>query len=633
MIPLLPKLTSFKLSRFEPLFTKDISSPIPHDLFIIAGGNGLGKTTIMQAIIYCIAGEMDITIEQEKSKRWDLNYFYGKLNDHAIASIETGFSIGKHKVIIQRGFKSKLISKLLIDGEESSNLRELDSSYKNFIEQDCGYKSFDDFRFIVHKLCYLPETRPDLVWNLDTQIRILMTIFSDIIDESRFREQRDDLKQLDSTRRHINVAINHTKAEIKKRSIEEKDDEKEDVTEEVETLRMDDTEIEEATKQLSEIYKERLRVNKELKIAANELSIVSSDVEKLEEELSKARESFLLSKLSGFEKHETRMAIHKLLFLKLCPACGNKASELSQSAEILVQKSCCPLCGADEHLDTEINLPQLDAELKEKIVFQLEYEKRVLKLEEMLNYINKQENILQVKVDKIRLRKPVVSSLYSTPQKEKDVLKLDLKNLERQYAEIDNRFIKLQDWLDKEYNAFYKTATLRLERLRQIYKKYATSFLGVTCDLEETESGDKFLNLNLFVPSFNDHIRTRPDMCSEAQRFFLDIAFRLALIDLAAQLSKSSASFICETPENSLDISYIENVSTMFRTFAEKRHTILITTNIQPGGLARPILRGKSIREKKKSILNLLEYGHLSDVQEKNISKLNEEFKAIISSR
>jgi len=462
-------------------------------------------------------------------------------------------------------------------------------------------------------------------------MRILMTLFSDVIDENQFREQRAILKQLDSKQRHINVAINNAKDQLTSLLSYEKDAATNEESEEAEICQMDHSEIDDAMKQLSEIYKQRLQLNKDRREATKKMSSITSEVEKLEDELSAARESFLLSNIAGFEKHEARMAMHKLLFLKLCPACGNKASTLSQNAEMLASKNCCPLCGSDERLHADVDMPQLDAELTEKISQQLDIEKRVLKIEAMLDNVNRQESILQLIIDKIRIANPIISSAYTPPQREKNELKKELKNLENQYIEINGRFNKLQDELDSKYNTFREAATLRLKRLRQIYKEYATSFLGTQCDLEEAAASDRFLNLNLFVPRFDEKTRPRPETCSEAQRFFLDIAFRLALIDLTAQLSKSAASFICETPENSLDISYIENVATMFKTFAGKGHVILLTTNIQPGGLAKPILRERGVREKRKSILNLLEYGHLSDVQQKNIEKLNDEFKAIIT--
>lgn len=630
MTPLLPKLKSVSISRFEPLFKKNIEISIPKDLFLVAGGNGLGKTTIVQAIVYCIAGELDIAIEKDKSKRWRVSYFHGRIDDRDVATVETKFEIADTEVVIRRGFKSKVVLELSMDGETIKDQRKIDSIYANFITQKCGYQSFDDFRFVIHKLCYLPETRPDLAWDIDTQIRILMTLFSDIIDENQFRIQRKDLKELDSKRRHIKVAINKANDQIEQiLSYDEDEIEEDNESDDGSSVFQD--EFESVREKLSELYGQRLKLQKKLRKATRNLSNVAADVEGLESKLTLAGERFFLNKLSGFERKEARLAIHKLFFRSICPACGSNSSELHERAKKLAMNNCCPLCGADEQLLADIDLPQLEADLTEKASQRIILEKEVLKLETLIDNLNNQESLLQTKIDKYRISTPVISESCTTTEGEEQDLKAELKKLKRKYKAINARFNKLRDELDSKYASFHQTATARLKKLKNIYQSYATSFLGVECQLVESTSGDRFLDLNLFVPSFDNKIRRKPQECSEAQRFFLDIAFRLALIDLTAQLSQSKALFICETPESSLDISYIENVASMFIAFSDNKHTILLTTNIQPGGLAKPILRKKSKREKKNCILNLLNYGQLSDVQRKNIRLLNNEYNAILN--
>ena len=65
--PIIPRLVRAKLSGYAPLFNDTIEFEIKHGQFLILGGNGLGKTTILQSIIYCIAGEADSDIEKEKT--------------------------------------------------------------------------------------------------------------------------------------------------------------------------------------------------------------------------------------------------------------------------------------------------------------------------------------------------------------------------------------------------------------------------------------------------------------------------------------------------------------------------------------------------------------------------------------
>jgi hypothetical protein len=170
----------------------------------------------------------------------------------------------------------------------------------------------------------------------------------------------------------------------------------------------------------------------------------------------------------------------------------------------------------------------------------------------------------------------------------------------------------------------------RSNELSRLYTDYATEFLGLHCDLVESASSDNFLNLHLFVPRFEDVARDTPEACSEAQRFFLDIAFRMALIDLSCRLSKHTSSFLCETPESALDLSYVDNVLRMFVRFAAQHHTILLTANVQRQGIAELLLVRMPVRQRPKRLLNLFAVGRLSLVQQTNRRKIDTALRAIL---
>jgi hypothetical protein len=106
--------------------------------------------------------------------------------------------------------------------------------------------------------------------------------------------------------------------------------------------------------------------------------------------------------------------------------------------------------------------------------------------------------------------------------------------------------------------------------------------------------------------------------CSEAQRFFLDIAFRMAMMEVATEATDTKTSFVCETPESALDLSYIDNVVTMFDRFERNGHTVLLSTNVQRGGVAEGLIKNTPLAERSQRIVNLLDIGRLSDVQRQN---------------
>jgi recombinational DNA repair ATPase RecF len=70
----LPTLHGFSLKDFRPLFRSAAWLDLHEGMNLVQGGNGLGKTTLMQAIVYGMAGGTE-DIEQDRSQRWDHRYF------------------------------------------------------------------------------------------------------------------------------------------------------------------------------------------------------------------------------------------------------------------------------------------------------------------------------------------------------------------------------------------------------------------------------------------------------------------------------------------------------------------------------------------------------------------------------
>ena len=207
------------------------------------------------------------------------------------------------------------------------------------------------------------------------------------------------------------------------------------------------------------------------------------------------------------------------------------------------------------------------------------------------------------------------------PPTTRDQLRLQRDSLEQQEADLQAQWLTLQTELDREYRDFRRAVDSRIDTLGKSYRDYATHFLGIPCELSEQEAGD-IVTLSCFVPSFNSIPRPTEETCSEAQRFFLDIAFRMALIDLARLATEAPATFICETPETALDVSYVDNVVEMLRQFTGRGHGLLLSANIQPNGIAGKVLHLLPTASRPRHVLNLLDIGQLSEVHQRSIQTL-----------
>lgn len=211
----LPLLVGFRISGFHPIYSENINFKMSMGAYVVLGGNGLGKTTLMQAVIYGLAGGLDGEIEDIKSERWSHSYFRGRLspNQVAEAKVEVDFKLGDASISVRRGFRgSEVIGVREGKGEWIEENAAVE--FSRMLRDHGGYLESADFSFVVHRLLYLAENRRLIAWDTDAQLRLLMLLNQDIIVERDFRENRARLKLLDSKKRHLHVALGKAEKEL-----------------------------------------------------------------------------------------------------------------------------------------------------------------------------------------------------------------------------------------------------------------------------------------------------------------------------------------------------------------------------------------------------------------------------------
>ena len=148
------------------------------------------------------------------------------------------------------------------------------------------------------------------------------------------------------------------------------------------------------------------------------------------------------------------------------------------------------------------------------------------------------------------------------------------------------------------------------ERFTELFRTYAQDFIGLTVDIElEHRNGKNETGFELLL-SLEDQARSRADNVSESQRFFLDIALRMALSEF---MSAPTAILLIDTPEGSLDITYEARAGDMFSNFAKRGNFILMTANLRSSALMRRLAE----RQKRTgmAIGRMTDWTDLSEVQ------------------
>jgi len=628
----LPKLLGFRLRGFAPILKGDVVQNLRTGPNIILGGNGLGKTTVMQAIIYGLTGGTnDEAVEDQKRLRWDHGYFRERLSASGSGSVEVDFAFGDQPFSLRRGFRGSDVTAFRAGkkGKWNENANEAAVGFRRAIREFGGYQTPQDFSFVVNRLLYLPETRRLIAWDTQSQVRLLMVVNQDAVMEEKFRKRQEQLRQLDSQKRHLHVVIGKleqqisTSSEIAGYKQSEQDRGKNAGHETA-------TNLGDLVDRLRKVTRERVTADANMASAAKGLSDVSLEVEGLRERIELIEATLVEGFLSKQER-ESALALHKLAESGICPACGTVQPELQAEAEQRSRNGLCMLCGSELRFESSNQLNTVRSQLKEKIRSQEAVGMEHLLASAKLQGIIDEQESIQTEVNQIRSEQPSLTLLErSIPIKSGEDLLIQKDELARQEADLEAQIVELRQDLERDYKRFRDSIDSRLQGLHAAYSEYATAFLGLSCDLAEVPQG-QMMSLSIFVPKFGETVRPNEESCSEAQRFFLDIAFRMALIDLASDISDGSGTFICETPETALDMSYVDNVVKMFRSFAKKGHNLILTANVQTDGIAQKLLADIPRTERASHVLNLFDIGQLSDVHRADITRLKQAISKTLS--
>jgi len=637
---LLPNIRSVSLVGFQPLFDDTVELALPHGPFLILGGNAMGKTTTLQAVVYGLAGEADDEVEPDKHARVTARYFRQRLNDNQETEIRVGFEIGDAKIIVRRGINSDEIRGVKINGENwIHDNNEAIQRYEEAVIQSGGYQSFADFRFLLHRLAYLPETRQSLVWDQRAQVRVVMLVCADAIREGKFRLLSKQLREIDTDKRHLHVDIGHLQDRIDRFEATEsqrlrtasKPAADANVLEALNEIQAYQKDLEEITIRRSNVLAQAEQIRTAL-VKTNEL------LETLQEKLTTTEDSFILNTLRAVEANTPAVALQKLLVYHLCPYCSQKSDELAKEAHKALSDGNCPVCKQSyksEVIDGDV------AQLRRSVS---DANKERDTIDQQYRACHVELGIIADKEFQIRSRMEKIAGKLPRVPKEEE-FKFDTSNLPALRRTIEayrKRHSKLErDWqalkrrVDAEFAEFTESCSIRIARLKKAASDYGRAFLGDSskCEFVAVPARGELGDVTYFVPYFSEKERTSPETCSESERFFLDIGFRMALLELTGALTNSVSTFLCETPENALDLAYTDNVAAMFARFARQGFSLFLTANIQPGGVAKPLLAPYPKVERQKRIFNLLRAGYMTDVQKNKLVEFDAQMKDLLGGR
>jgi hypothetical protein len=156
------------------------------------------------------------------------------------------------------------------------------------------------------------------------------------------------------------------------------------------------------------------------------------------------------------------------------------------------------------------------------------------------------------------------------------------------------------------------------DQVKAVFHSYAQGFLVENCSLvwqlqRDTlgQMGEKFdfpaFELNMSGAGFIEPIRrSGPEQVSESQREFIDLAFRMALIDVATD--RHSGSLVIDAPESSLDMVFAARAGKVLVQFASThQNRLVITSNLVASDLIKELVDSIPGSERPTRIVDLFE--------------------------
>ncbi|MFX0549532.1 hypothetical protein ACOAKC_09350 [Hathewaya histolytica] len=649
----LPSLKSINIKNYS-LYPNglDFTYEFINGVNLIAGGNGIGKTTFINLIKYALIGGykkgLDIRTYKrkkiEKRQQYANDYFRNRMrndfNKNEEAKVTIIFSINEVIFQVTRSIYDFMILEVkVIDKNEyilngkilkqdayeklkhDDKILCLQYIYEEKIKQVSNLNSFDDFIFFINEILIFGEDRKTILWDYYIQERLSSKYFNDPILDNEYEECKRNSKYYDSLSRHNSEDIRAINTIIDN---EEKHEMHDDILKVNKKLYCVKDEIEKKNNELSNSQRKRKEASNKLKTLLMEKTNIIKNQQEIESKL-KEEEKNIYTELWGKVNPKYKLFFDSIKFNDICPMCNQEIEEEVKRAFIIEENQCmlCKKTIKSGNTDTEKvkELKEISNSLLQKLQ---NTESEIYNLESELSTLDSEFNQIRIKIAKLQselrdLEYKLENQKIDT--NEKFSFKLMLNRINELEEEKKNNQIKSKNYLERANRIAEKMDENRksiTRELSELFSQYAGNFLGynsyLTYDEDPEEDG------KIYIPVINGSARYFQEELSESQAFFIDQSFRMSLLNYFYTMP---SFFICETPDSSLDISYETNAANILLKYLGKPNCLILTSNLNNSEFLEYIIENSIAI----NYVNLLDIGNCSYIQ-KNSNKLT-----IISNR
>ena len=187
-LPVIVRLSIRNYSLYPGTNNRGLDIDFPAGVTVLAGINGVGKTTLLNLLMRMLLGPLDLAkadrdlsrvTQRELVLDKHFSFFADRvpeeLGDKATATLD--FTVGERVITVTRYLKSMALKSVTVNGRSRSVTTEL--QFSDEMARYCGLASRYDFHVVVRYLQFFTEERQPILWSAATQYEFFKMLFLD----------------------------------------------------------------------------------------------------------------------------------------------------------------------------------------------------------------------------------------------------------------------------------------------------------------------------------------------------------------------------------------------------------------------------------------------------------------------
>ena len=631
----LPLLDSLDVTGYGLYPGDDPNSPGLHVRFqpgltLVLGANGLGKTTLVTMLYRLLTGPFDVQaimrdtdlgtsnlrlISLRSSNRRTFALRVSDNAENAIARLD--FSVGDQHVSVERNLSDLTLRSFRVSGSPPSDD---EIRYQEFMANLANVASFPDWILLLRYIMFYFEDRRSLVWDPTAQRQLLRILFLEIDKAQLWTDWEREILSLDSRMRNLRFVARLREQELaSNESLAANEPQTRELLDELEIQRQGDIEALDGFNSELEDIEERHEQSR--------LRFLTLE-QKRESKYRQLEQMHLRAVASKLPRHSdsARYILAQLLTDSRCGVCGSDVPEVVSSFEVRIQENKCVICASPMNQESE----GTDVQANDQEIKQLALELQAIDFE-LDSARRDSENAQQERSNSVvRIHELRIAITRRTARIDQLIQHLppeDAKLLERwsEHASLRAEVEQIQTNLDERRQMFEQIISdanaIVMQQSTEIQRRfgeYGSEFLLEDCRLVWSPKADQLgqsgerINFPAFAlelggSDFSGTVRrSSPEDVSESQREFIDISFRMALINVAT--TQNVGSLVMDAPESSLDAVFVSRAANVLGQFGRKEfeNRLMITSNLVEGNLIPALLnRAADVGDRSGRVVNL----------------------------